>query len=237
MTARSTSSLKILALASASLLIAGGAWAQQQSEGQAATRSLNAGPAQSTLTPRPDATMPRTRPTQARPQARTRTLEDILSQTRPSEPEAETEAQAETQAETETQTASTGVTLAPGETEPEPIALALGYYARGDKECAEIWPEDGDLAWLTPTSFTIDFGGCERGQFLQIGLNKWSEKQICVNETGNDVGSYDVVYEVVDTETLKRTARLSFDDSLEEDLWKFCRTEDVSGNARFTPET
>ena len=149
-----------------------------------------------------------------------RTLEDLLGSTRDQPPQV-----AEGPA---------GVTLAPGETEPEPIPMTLGYYVRGDKDCDQVWPGEGDLAFVTPTAFTIDFGGCEPGQFLQTGPNSWGEAQRCRTERGGDAGAYNVTYEVIGTDVIKRTARLGDDvDSAEDDLWNFCRLEDVPENARF----
>ena len=223
-----------LALAAGALLLAGAASAQQSS-GSATTRSLNSAPAQSTLTPRPNAQPPlsaaeRPQTTRAQParsqtthpqaSAADRTLEDLLGDT------------SEDAVETAQQPA--GVTLAPGETEPAPIPMTLGYYVRGDKDCDQVWPGEGDLAFLTPTSFTIDFGGCEPGQFLQTGPNSWGEAQRCRTEMGGDAGAYNVTYEVLGTDQIKRTARLGDDvDAAEDDLWNFCRIEDVPENARF----
>lgn len=219
-----------LALATGALLLANGAWAQQD-QGSATTRSLNTAPAQSTLTPRPNAQPPLTvverpqsvppRPTRpATTPSSDRTLEDLLGSTRDQPPQV-----AEGPA---------GVTLAPGETEPEPIPMTLGYYVRGDKDCDQVWPGEGDLAFVTPTAFTIDFGGCEPGQFLQTGPNSWGEAQRCRTERGGDAGAYNVTYEVIGTDVIKRTARLGDDvDSAEDDLWNFCRLEDVPENARF----
>lgn len=221
-----------LALAAGALLLAGAASAQQ-SQSSETTRSLNTAPAQSILTPRPNAQPPLSaaerpqaarpqpsRPQTTRPQAADRTLEDLLGET--------------TEEPTETAEQPTGVTLAPGETEPEPIPMTLGYYVRGDKECDQVWPGEGDLAFLTPTAFTIDFGGCDPGQFLQTGPNSWGEEQRCKTERGGDAGAYNVTYEVLGTDQIKRQARLGDDvDTLEDDLWNFCRLEDVPENARF----
>jgi hypothetical protein len=223
-----------LALTAGALLLAGVASAQQN-QGSATTRSLNTAPAQSVLTPRPNAQPPLSaaerpqvsRPQPARPQtsrAQTtsadRTLEDLLGET------------SENVAETTDR--PTGVTLAPGQTEPEPIPMTLGYYVRGDKDCEQVWPGEGDLAFLTPTSFTIDYGGCEPGQFLQTGPNSWGEEQRCRTERGGDAGAYNVTYEVLGTDVIKRQARLGDDvDTAEDDLWHFCRLEDVPENARF----
>lgn len=225
------------AVAGAALFLASGAVAQDQ--GAATTRSLNEGPAQSNLSTRPNAQPPLTpaergqKPTEAqavqpratRPQtsAADRTLEDLLGQT------------ADQPAPSSRPTVTPpSVTLAPGATEPEPIPMTLGYYVRGDKDCDQVWPGEGDLAWLTPTAFTIDFGGCEPGQFLQTGPNSWSEEQRCRTERGGDAGAYNVTYEVIGTDVIKRTARLEMDeDAVEDDLWRFCRLEDVPENARF----
>jgi len=213
-----------MALAGGALLLAAGASAQENT-GSATTRSLNSGPAQSTLSPRPNAqpplgtsARPRTeRPPTARPQAvlpRDRTLEDLLG-------------------ETGEQAPATAVTLAAGQTEPEPIPMTLGYYVRGEMDCDQVWPGDGDLAFATPTAFTLDFGGCEPGPWLQTGPNSWREDQRCITESGGDAGGYSVTYEVIGTDTVMRTARLALDGSLEDDLWRYCKTEDVSENARF----
>jgi hypothetical protein len=229
MTARLNPFAPALALAAGVLLTAGSASAQ---DSQATTRSLNTGPADTTLAPRPNAQPPlsetertetaRSQVAPPRPaQSNDRTLEELLGDT--SEETAETVEPAE------------GVTLAEGETEPPPIPMTLGYYVRGDKDCGEVWPGDGDIAWVTPTAFTIDFGGCEPGQFLQTGPNSWREEQRCVTETGASAGGYSVIYEVIGTDAIKRSARLAIDGSVEEDLWKYCRTPDVPENARFAP--
>lgn len=230
MNARSHALAHVLTLAGGVLLIAAGASAQDQ--GNATTRSLNTGPAQSVMTPRPNAQPPLATPPQAKPpQARpapppSRTLEDLLGETDTPDDAGPTTDEAPTE----------GVILAEGETEPEPIPLALGYYARGDTDCAQVWPGDGDLAFATPTSFTIDFGGCEPGQWLQTGPNRWREDQRCQTELGGDAGAYSITYEVVDAGTLKRTARLAIDGSVEEDQWKHCEADTVPENARFASD-
>lgn len=216
------------------LLLAAGATLAQTGSGSATTRALNGAPADSTLSTRPNAQPPLTaaerpqaqrprtpRVQTTRPQASAeRTLDDLLGDTAGDEPAA-TEA-------------PTGVTLAAGETEPPPIPMTLGYYVRGDKDCDQVWPGEGDLAWLTPTAFTIDFGGCEPGQFLQTGPNSWKEEQRCMTERGGDAGAYNVTYEVLGTDQIKRQARLGDDvDTAEDDLWNFCRLDDVPENARF----
>lgn len=222
MTDRTKTRGPALILASGVLLLASGAWAQQ-SQSSAATRSLNTAPAQSILSTRPNAQPPQAarRPQATRPaQSGDRTLEDLLGAT--SEDVAETPQ------------GPTGVTLAPGQTEPDPIPMTLGYYVRGEKDCDQVWPGEGDLAFLTPTSFTIDYGGCEPGQFQQTGPNSWGEEQRCRTERGGDAGAYNVTYEVLGTDVIKRQARLGDDvDTAEDDLWNFCRLADVPENARF----
>jgi hypothetical protein len=126
-----------------------------------------------------------------------------------------------------------GVILAEGETAPEPIPVALGYYVRGELDCDQVWPGEGNLAFMTPTSFTIDFGGCTPGQFLQTGPNSWRERQQCQTELGGDAGAYVVDYEMIETGVMRRTARLQIDDSIEQDEWRFCELPEVPENARF----
>jgi hypothetical protein len=230
-----------LAIAAGALLLAGAASAQQSS-GSAATRALNGAPPASTLTTRPNAQPPLTAeerspsarpqnaPTRPTPRPRQSTGDDALEALLGSTADdAGTEA-----AEAEAPAAPTGVTLAPGETEPAPIPMTLGYYVRGDKDCDQVWPGEGDLAFLTPTSFQIDFGGCEAGQFLQTGPNSWKEEQRCRTEMGGDAGAYNVTYDVLGADQIKRTARFGDDiDAAEDDLWNFCRIEDVPENAQF----
>lgn len=288
MTSSTTSTLAILT-ALGGLFLAGSAFAQSaeapaaasetpaQTRARAATSSLNGGPAQSTLTPRPNAAPPlapeeRPRPVTpvrpsavaptpaaptvrtpaATPQVRTPTLTAPAARAgtsaagRIQTPAARTPT-TRTPAGRAPQTASPigptvdapttpegpSLTLAPGQTAPTPISMPLGYYVRGDKACNQVWPGEGDLAWFTPTSFTIDFGGCEPGQFLQTGLNSWSEEQQCQTETGGDAGIYSVTYEVIGTGTVLRRAHLAIDDRIEQDLWAHCETEDVPVEARF----
>jgi hypothetical protein len=215
-----------IAASAVALLLAASAVAQEtpaQSRARTMTQSLNGGPAETTLrrspaTPPapPAATTQTRRPVETRPQDRT--LEDLLGSVD------------DTAGPTET---VPSVTLAAGETEPAPIPVALGYYVRGDKDCDQVWPGDGDLAFMTPTSFTIDFGGCAPGQFLQTGPNSWREEQMCETELGGDAGAYVVDYEMVETGVLQRTARLEIDGSLEQDRWSFCELPTVPENARF----
>jgi hypothetical protein len=213
----------MIAAGASTLLLAANAWAQvpPQEPGRSATRSLNTAPPRSTLPRDPQAPPPwavRTPPAQP---SQPRTLDEALTRT-------QTTAEAESGAEP-----TTGVILAEGETEPDPIPITLGYYVRGDKDCDQVWPGDGDLAWMTPTAFTIDYGGCEPGQFLQTGPNSWSEEQRCLTESGGNAGAYTVNYEMIGTDVISRSARLALDGSVEQDDWKHCRLEDVPENARF----
>jgi hypothetical protein len=222
-----------------------------QARARAATSSLNGAPAETTLRPRPNALPPLSAEERPRPRVRPQAAPSpsIPSQghavapspssvpvraptaSRPTQPV--TPAQVPPSLPTDGRPRPPSVTLAPGATEPEPIALPLGYYVRGDKSCDQVWPGEGDIAWLTPISFTIDFGGCEPGQFLQTGPNAWSEEQKCMTELGGDAGAYSVAYEVVAPGVLMRRAHLAIDDNVEEDRWTHCETADVPEEARF----
>jgi hypothetical protein len=232
MNGTSTRPTLALAVSAVALLLAAGAIAQEtpaQSRARTMTQSLNGGPAETTLQRSPStrlappvATAPQARrPAETR--ALDRTLEDLLGSVG-DESEAD---------EADTANAPSGVTLAEGETAPAPIPVALGYYVRDDKDCDQVWPGDGDLAFMTPTTFTIDFGGCAPGQFLQTGPNSWREEQMCETELGGDAGAYVVDYEMVETGVLSRSARLELDGSVEQDLWRFCELPEVPENARF----
>ncbi|CAN5239198.1 hypothetical protein BH09PSE1_BH09PSE1_27470 [soil metagenome] len=281
MTVRTAPTLTLLTALGGSLFLAGAALAQTtgaqttgtpaaqtptaqetpaQARARAATSSLNGGPAQTTLAPRPNAQPPlapaeRPRPVvpvrpQAAPPAVAQTAPPVRATQQPVRPpvaappvQARTQTPARPQttptaptstaAQAQTRAAGPSVTLTPGQTQPAPIPMPLGYYVRGDKACNQVWPGEGDLAWFTPTSFTIDFGGCESGQFLQTGLNSWSEEQHCMTELGGDAGVYSVTYEVIGTGTVLRRAHLAIDDRIEQDLWAHCETSDVPEQARF----
>jgi hypothetical protein len=229
----SSTSLPLL-LAVGAVVLAGAASAQvetpAQSRARAATQALNGGPSESTLS-RPSQT-PAAAPT--RPE-RSRTSDTVAGPVR-SDPDRTLEAllgALEDPVETDETPA---ITLAEGETAPEPIPVALGYYVRGDKECDQVWPGEGDIAFMTPEAFTIDFGGCTPGQFLQTGPNSWRERQQCQTELGGDAGAYVVDYEMVETGVMRRTARLQIDNSVERDDWRFCETADVPENARFASD-
>ena len=118
----------------------------------------------------------------------------------------------------------------------EPVdypALVQGYYVRGDMDCDQVWPGEGDLAWLSDVSFTLDFGGCEAGQIRQVGPALWHEDQRCQTETGGDGGLYSIEYRQTAADTLIRKATLSIDASTEQDSWKSCPIERVPEEARF----
>lgn len=176
-------------------------------------------PARSSSTPSSAGTTAQTRAT-----ANTRPATSTPSR-RPADPEPEILA------------AENGVTLAPGETAPPPISMSLGYYVKGDLDCGQVVAGQGQIAWFTPTAFTLDFGGCEPGEFQLTGPNIWREEQKCLTELGNDAGSYTVTYEIVGTDTLKRDTVLDIDGSTESDVWHYCRTETVPSTTRFTPRT
>ncbi|WP_157072441.1 hypothetical protein [Brevundimonas bacteroides] len=224
----------LLAASAVALMLAGGASAQQteaQARARAATQALNGGPATSTLqrqvTPEGEILSWPDRPFRSRPATPApaadpdRTLEALLGSIEYDAGTNDTPA----------------VVLAEGETAPAPIPVALGYYVRGEMDCDQVWPGEGNLAFLTPTAFTIDFGGCTPGQFLQTGPNSWRERQQCQTELGGDAGAYVVDYEMVETGVLQRTARLQIDNSVEQDRWRFCETEDVPENARFASDS
>ena len=203
-------------------------------------------PASTATTPRTPATQTRPAPPQARAQTPTATTARGSS-TPPSAgtvspPRANANARAATTrpapaSEPEVLATENGVTLAPGETAPPPISMALGYYVRGDLDCEQVVAGQGQIAWFTPTAFTLDFGGCEPGEFQLTGPNIWREEQKCLTELGNDAGSYVVTYEIVGTDTVKRDAVLDIDGSVESDVWHFCRPETLPMTARFSPRT
>lgn len=226
-TASIRTSLALTACAVA-LMTATGAWTQEtdaQARARAATQALNGAPGETSITVRPGR-MARDlppRPPQTTGPATSegdRALEALLGSL-------EDPAEADD---------TPVVTLAEGETEPAPIPVALGYYVRGEIDCDQVWPGEGNLAFMTPSAFTIDFGGCTPGQFLQTGPNSWRERQSCRTELGGDAGAYVVDYEMVETGVLQRTARLEIDNSVEQDRWRFCETADVPENARFASD-
>lgn len=130
--------------------------------------------------------------------------------------------------------ASRPATTASSQTdEPAPDGLPRGYYVRADKNCDQVWPGDGELAWLSETAFTIDFGGCEPGLIQQLGPTSWHEEQRCVTELGGDGGAYSIDYELTGPGEILRTARLAIDQSVESQSWKHCDTGQVPQEARF----
>jgi len=111
--------------------------------------------------------------------------------------------------------------------------LQQGYYVRGEMDCDQVWPGEGDLAWLSEISFTLDFGGCTPGQIRQAGPALWHEDQRCETELGGDGGLYSIEYRQTAAGTLVRKATLSIDGTVEEDSWKACPVERVPEEARF----
>ncbi|MBJ7485089.1 hypothetical protein [Brevundimonas sp.] len=182
----------------------------------------------------PAATAPATRGSSAPPSAGTTAQTRANASTRPA---TSTPNRRPADPEPEILAAENGVTLAPGETAPPPISMSLGYYVKGDLDCGQVVAGQGQIAWFTPTAFTLDFGGCDPGEFQLTGPNIWREEQKCLTELGNDAGSYTVTYEIVGTDTLKRDTVLDIDGSTESDVWHFCRPETVPSTARFTPRT
>ena len=222
-----TASAAVLALAVASSTAAQETDAQARA--RAATQALNGGPAESSLgatRTQPAPVVRQGAPRESSRQTRdlNRTLEDLLGSIE--------EAPAETAS-----SSRAAVTLAPGESAPPPIPVALGYYVRGDVDCDQVWPGEGNIAFMTPSAFTIDFGGCRQGQFLQTGPNSWREEQSCQTELGDDAGVYIVDYEMVETGVMRRRAYFELDDALEEDNWRFCEMADVPENARFASDS
>ena len=130
-------------------------------------------------------------------------------------------------------TSGPSTAASPQATQPEPDGLPRGYYVRADKNCNQVWPGDGELAWLSETAFTIDFGGCEPGLIQQLGPTTWHEEQRCVTELGGDGGAYSIDYELTGPGEILRTARLAIDQSVESQSWKHCDTADVPAEARF----
>ena len=203
-------------------------------------------PAPTATSPRAPTTQTRPAPPQARAQAPAATTPRAPSTPSSAGTTSQTRANANARAATtrpapasepEVLATEDGVTLAPGETAPPPIPMSLGYYVKGDLDCGQVVAGQGQIAWFTPTAFTLDFGGCEPGEFQLTGPNVWREEQKCLTELGNDAGSYTVTYEIVGPDTLKRDTLLDIDGSTESDVWHFCRPETVPSTARFTPRT
>lgn len=111
--------------------------------------------------------------------------------------------------------------------------LPVGYYVRGDMGCDQVWPGEGNLAWLSELSFVLDFGGCEPGEIQPVGEGVWREDQQCVTELGDDGGLYSVGYLIQSPTVMARTTRLAMDRSEERDLWTHCDEAEVPEEARF----
>ena len=222
-----------------------------QARARATTQSLNQAPADTTLGTRPTATPLAQSQAPARRQGRT--LTDVLNQTADAEPAAATRAPAPA-APAPTRRAAAPVAAPVAETEtPAPDIvpvlaelpvgpmsalppLPLGYYVRGDMACNQIWPGEGNLAWLSEIAFTIDFGGCDPGAITQVSDTAWHEDQRCQTELGGDAGLYSIDYEAGEGGTLITRTKLPADPTPTEDVWKPCAADEVPAEARFHPD-
>jgi len=203
-----------------------------------ATQSLNQAPAESTLgqtpaspplatTARPRATAPATSPsavTQAAPRA-------SAPRVAPTRPVPQT---APARTETPAPAAAAELDIAALAGPPSALPpLQLGYYVRGDLNCDQVWPGEGDLAWLSATAFVLDFGGCEPGAIQQVSDTVWREDQQCLTELGGDGGAFSVGYDIRSTTVLARTTRLALDGAEQQDIWTHCDADQVPAEARF----
>lgn len=227
-----------------------------QARARATTQSLNQAPADTTLGTRPTAAPiapPAPRPAPARGQGRT--LTDVLNQTADAEPAAPSRAPA-TSAPAQTRRAAAPAPVAAPVAATEAAApaiepvmaelptgpmsalppLPLGYYVRGDMACNQIWPGEGNLAWLSEIAFTIDFGGCDPGTITQVSDTAWHEDQRCQTELGGDAGLYSIDYEAGEGGTLITRTKLPADPTPTEDVWRPCAAAEVPAEARFHPD-
>ena len=225
-----------------------------QTRARTATQSLNQGPVDSTLGTRPTAAPPlavQPRPAPARPAPSGRTLTDILNATGDesvaSGADAATAAAPVETARDEPDIQTPALPVTPQEVEvaiadlpagpPSALPpLPVGYYSRGTVDCNAIWPREGNLAWLSLTSFTIDFGGCEPGQIVQVTDTTWREDQRCMTELGGDAGSFIVEYEALSPTTIGTLSRLETEPTGQDDIWTHCDAEQVPAQARFHPD-
>lgn len=111
--------------------------------------------------------------------------------------------------------------------------LPVGYYVRGDKDCNQVWPLAGDLAWLSELTFSIDFGGCEPGEIEQISDTTWRERQTCQTELGGEGPPYIIDYEAAPDGVLLTRARLGENALGVQDRWTACNASDVPAESRF----
>ena len=190
------------------LVLAGPSAAQDpspQTRARTVTQSLNAGPADSTLGSRPATTpLPQSRPAPAAVRVAPSPTRDPVAELlgrietgSPSAPAAPANGSAETRV----------AAVPAGPTSALP-PLPIGYYVRGDKDCNQVWPLAGDLAWLSELTFSIDFGGCEPGAIERTGATTWSERQTCQTELGGEGPPYIIDYEAAADGVLLTRARL-----------------------------
>ena len=231
----------LTAVASASLAlglgfagVASGQEASSQARARTVTQSLNGGPAESTLGSSP-ATAPLT---QARPPSPAPRSASPASR----DPVAELLGRIEAGSQS-----ATAAPPAPGDDDDDDMRTAavpagpasalpplpVGYYVRGDKDCNQVWPLAGDIAWLSELTFSIDFGGCDPGEIQQTSDTTWSERQTCQTELGGEGPPYIVDYEAGPDGVLLTRARLGENALGVQDSWKACSAEDVPAEARF----
>ncbi len=223
--------------------IAGSALAQEtpaQARARATTQSLNAAPAESTLgsTP-PGAPLPRTTapvraqtPVRPAPQASRDPVAELLGQLGKADEPAATASVAVAPAAASAP-APVVVAAVPSGPPSAFAPLPIGYYVRGDKNCNQVWPLAGDLAWLSELTFSIDFGGCEAGEIEQTSDTTWSERQTCQTELGGEGPPYIVDYEASADGVLLTRARLGENALGVQDRWKPCDADEVPAEARF----
>lgn len=210
--------------------------ASTPSRARTATEALNRAPADSTLGARPPT--PTAPPVAARPRART--LTDVLNQTADLPPPATVSARPQAPPPAAPPIATQDVDTLLADLPVGPVSamapLPLGYYVRGDLDCNRIWQGEGNLAWLSETAFTIDFGGCDPGTIQQVGDTLWHEDQRCMTELGGDGGVFSIDYELDSADTLVTRTRLGADTTEQRDRWTHCPAADVPSEARFHPD-
>lgn len=224
--------------------IAGSAVAQEtpaQARARATTQSLNAAPAESTLgsTP-PGAPLPRATapvrpqaPARAAPPANRDPVAELLGRLGDADKPAATASVAAPPAAATASPAPVVVADVPIGPPSAFAPLPIGYYVRGDKNCNQVWPLAGDLAWLSELTFTIDGGGCEAGEIEQTSDTTWSERQTCQTELGGEGPPYIIDYEAAPEGVLLTRARLGENALGVEDRWKACDADEVPAEARF----
>jgi len=246
----SVSTVTWTALAFASGL-AGSAMAQDtpaQARARATTQSLNSAPADSTLGSAPAqpplarTTAPTGRtPTPSAPSTGGRDpVAELLGQIGDAEAPASIAARAPARTvdaapppSTDTSEEARVVAAAPSGPPSAFAPLPIGYYVRGDKNCNQVWPMGGDLAWLSELTFSIDFGGCEPGDIQQTSDTTWTERQTCQTELGAEGPPYIVDYEAAPDGVLLTRARLGENALGLQERWTPCDAEEVPAEARF----